>query len=253
LNTGGTQVIVAEDRVVKARWAPGGGALAYLLATDTTYELWWRSVSGEERLLASDASFIFDFSPRGDEIAFTREPHMTLDPNSVNALYVVTVAGGAERKIADIDTSGGGAFDDQPVWSPDGRYMLLPVSSATGGPRGLLRVAADGSSSAVLSFDPSLEGQPGYEDPAMIARNWHPDGQHLVGTAMTGIPMVGDARWFVVEYELDPTLSRIVAVTIIAADTEMVGWDMPGQSVWVIPSEGQGAQSGTVPYVAPMP
>jgi putative lipoprotein len=87
--TGEAQPLINEQTVVEAEWAPDGEHFVYVLATDTTYELRWRGLDGEDKLLASDVAFTFSVSPRGDKVAFTRESNYGLPGQP--GLYVVDV------------------------------------------------------------------------------------------------------------------------------------------------------------------
>jgi hypothetical protein len=123
--TAGTAETLLPEHVVAARWAPGGQGYAYLLATDTTYELHARDAAGNDRLLAADIPREFSFNPAGTAIAFTRESNYNLP--SPPGLYVVDLAGGAERQLSDADRMGTGGIGPAwaPIWSPGGESILL--------------------------------------------------------------------------------------------------------------------------------
>ena len=121
----GTAETVIPERVVSARWEPNGRGYAYLLATDTTYELHLRDAAGGDRLLAADIPREFTFDPAGTAIAFTRETgyNLTAPPG----LYLVDLETGEERQLSDVDRNGMGGIGAAwaPLWSPGGESVLL--------------------------------------------------------------------------------------------------------------------------------
>ena len=148
--SGAAQVIIATDTVVEALWAPDGQALAYILATPTRYELHWRTLVGDDHILATDLAPTWSISPSGDLIAFTRESgYESVGPAG---LYVVPVAGGPEVKLSDVDRHGSGGIDDRPSWSLDGTLIALSHSDPANGRLGLVVAAADGSATADVTF-----------------------------------------------------------------------------------------------------
>lgn len=237
--SGQSQPIFSDQTIVEAMWAPDGEHLAYVLATGDTYELHWRALSGEDKLLASDVAFTFSVSPQGDKVAFTRESNYNTAGQP--GLYVVDVASGEEQMLADADRAGSGSIEDKPVWSPSGQYMLLPTFGTTAGP-GLLRIAADGSEAMALQFDPALSGEEWYgtepfnpywiDETQFIASAFGPNG-------MQG----GDSA--LVLYQLNDALDTIVAGEVITDQGSFVAVDVPGSSVWV--------QVGTEMRSVPLP
>lgn len=224
--------IFAEDEIVEALWAPDGEQLAYIRATDESYELRWRTRAtadeAEDRLLAEDVAFTFSVAPDGEQVAFTRESGYGLDVQP--GLYVVDVATGTEERIADVDRAGQGGIDEKPVWSPTGETILLPVNVPAVGNR-LLRAAVDGSGAVLLEFDPALADEQWYQ---FVPTNliWATPTQFL-GTAFITTshgPMGGDPH--VVRYQLNDDLDTIVDGAIVA-EGMLLGWAVPGESVWV--------------------
>ncbi|MBN1264179.1 MAG: hypothetical protein JXA25_01710 [Anaerolineales bacterium] len=243
LVNGTMQQIVSTETVVFAYWAPNGSDFAYVRAMPDTYELVWHS-GGTEKVLASDAHFVFDISSQGDQIAFTREPDMGLGPGM--GLYVVDVITGVERKISDIDREGGGSISDQPHWSPDDSTILLPMIRQEGNIATLV-AAADGSGSADLTFDPAIE-----EDlisyPLPNTLIWYPEGFQFLVEMYTGDMMVsGD--WLLIKYTLDADQANISSAEIVAKDVHLVGWEIPGETVWLISS----AETDSPPYLLTLP
>lgn len=226
--TGQAETLIGDQVVVEAVWAPDGEHFAYVIATDSTYELHWRNLGGEDKLLASDVAFTFSVSPAGDKVAFTRESAYGLPGQP--GLYVVDVASGEERLISDADRAGAGSLYDKPVWSPSGQHIFMPTYGTTGGP-GLLQVAADGSGSAALQFDPALAEEAWYQaepfDPI-----WVSDTQIIALTSLEGanVQMGGDAS--LVLYQLNDTLDTILDGEVIGQGA-FAGWNVPGEFIWV--------------------
>lgn len=223
LESGETVPLVEDDLVIQAAFAPNGLDVAYIIATLETYELRWRSASGEDRLLAVDVPVEFGISPSGAAVAFTRESGYEVV--SSPGIYVVDVASGLERQLSDADGAGQGSISDHPVWSPDEQQILVRVQND------MLRVAVDGSSRAFLAYDPALSDEVWF-DAQLESVLWHPDGTHVVASALIADP---DAFLLnvVLLLELDPALERIVGGSVVAERGFPIGWHVPGQSLWV--------------------
>jgi heat shock protein HslJ len=220
--------IFPTDEIVAALWAPDGEQIAYIRATPQSYELRWRTATGEDRLLASDVAFAFSISPARDRIAFTRESGYELDVTP--GLYVVDMATGEERQIADVDRAGTGSLEDRPVWSPAGDQVIIPVTGHAEN-LGLWRAAVDGSSTGRIAFDPALATE-GWYDVVPSNLLWF-DQTHLVGTAfLIGPEAALGGEPHVIRYELDEAQETIIGGEIVAEGL-LIGWDQPGTSVWV--------------------
>jgi len=231
--SGAAQAIIVTESVVEAFWSPDGQALAYILATPTRYELHWRTLAGDDRILATDLAPTWSISPAGDWIAFTRETgYESVGPPG---LYVVPVAGGPEIKLSDADRHGSGSISDRPDWSLDGTHVALSYSDPDAGRMGLIIAAADGSASADVIFAPgvALDIVTGGMPPSVV---WHPDGRHLVGPGGLFYGMGGPQD--VVLFELDPTLATIVSGTAFGKAGFVVDWSTPGSSVWILDELG---------------
>ncbi|MBM3121197.1 MAG: hypothetical protein FJZ97_03295 [Chloroflexi bacterium] len=228
----GTSETLFSDDVVEALWAPNGADLAYILATAQTYELRWRSESGEDRLLARDVTFNWSIAPSGEAVAFTRESRysLTQDPG----LFIVRVADGVEIKVSDSDAQGYGSVSDQPLWSPDSRWVALPLW-ATPDPR-LSLTHADGSGSLQLTIDPADAGE-WWATAAIPNFLWYPDRDRLVAAPATSQGEMGGPSPLVV-YDLDLDRGLLENGRMLAEITALIGWDVPGRSVWVLSFEG---------------
>jgi heat shock protein HslJ len=231
--SGQAEPIFTEQNIVEAVWGPDGEQLAYIVATDTTYELRWRGLNGEDKLLASDVAFTFNVSPQGDKVAFTRESGYRLP--GTPGLYVADVATGDEWLIADIDRAGSGSIDDKPVWSPSGQYVLLSTYG-TPSQQGLVRAAADGSGSVTLGFDPALADEEWYEIEPFVP--FWLDDSHFIAQAWLGganAPMGGPST--LILYRLNEALDTIIDGEMMIRGA-VIDWDVPGSSIWVQTEEG---------------
>ncbi|HJS28523.1 MAG TPA: hypothetical protein VJ768_02805 [Anaerolineales bacterium] len=227
ITSGETRAIIPEETVIRASWAPDG-SIAYIQATESTNELRWRSPTGEDRLIAEDVPHLFSISPSGEEIAFSRESHYNLDRHTPG-LYVVSLDTGEERRIAGADRAGQGSSEDTIAWSPDGNSLIMPVS------QDWLLASADGSASGMLSFDESLAGEPWFEyHPNRLL--WFPTGERLVAAIETGGPGLPEpVQWWTLALELDPSNHRLKLIEAVENTGILLGWDVPGESVWIIP------------------
>ena len=231
LATGKVQVLFS-DNVVEALWAPNGRDLAYILATPSTFELHWRESTGDDRILARDVTFNWAISPAGDAIAFTRESRyaLSVDPG----LYVVGVEDGVEVKVSDADAQGFGSVSDQPIWSPDGARVALPIWASD--PTRVSLARADGSGAVDLQVDPVLAGE-WWATAALANFIWYPDGEHLVAApAVSQTEMGGPVP--LVLYKLDLETGMLRDGRLVAEAGSLIGWDVPGRSVWVTSVDG---------------
>ena len=224
--------LITTDSVVEAMWTPDGSGVVYIAATPTTYELRYRPLSGEERVLASDVAPTWSVSRTGDYVAFTRESGYSLP--GAPGLYVVPLAGGAEVKLSDTDRHGAGSIDDRPSWSFDDEWLALPNWGFA--PGGMVIAARDGSASGTLTVEESLSVNPvfGTSPTAVI---WHPDGQQLLGLANYSQGMGGPSP--LVLYQLDPTRLHVVGGQVLGQGFTLIDWNVPGQSAYVVDENNQ--------------
>jgi len=222
-----------DDGVVEAQWAPNGKDFAYILATDTTYELHWRSADGADRLLALDVSFTWSISPDGGRVAFTRESGY-LNPASLG-LYVVPASDGMAIRVSSADKSGTGSIDDQPFWSPDGETVLLPLWSGPETSR-LVLARSDGGGEVDLAIDPAYASNWWYT--LTIPRFlWHPDGEHLVALPAVSHDEMGGPSPLVL-YRLDRVTNTLTDAAMFGEAATLIAWNVPGESVWVMSANG---------------
>lgn len=222
------QLIFPAEDIVEAVFAPNGQDFVYLKATETTYELHWRSADGKDRLLAVDVSPTFSVSPDGKQVAFTRETGYKVGQPGV---YIVPSEGGEEKKIGSADRAGAGSISDLPIWSPNGSYLLLPISSLDT-PSGWVLIKTDGSAEFPLSFAPDIP--PEYKQQPLAFSLWLPDSQRVLGTQLQGQmgPPYGQETGI---FDLDLNSGVVTAVEPISFGNEMVlGWENPGKNAWII-------------------
>jgi hypothetical protein len=91
--SGSEAMLIETDSVVEALWAPDGSGFFYIGATPETYELRFRALSGEDRLLARDVAPTWNVSPPGNYVAFTRETGYNLP--GAPGLFIIPSEGGS--------------------------------------------------------------------------------------------------------------------------------------------------------------
>jgi hypothetical protein len=234
IDTGQSVTILASENVVEAAWAPNGKDLAYILANRDTYELHWRSETGEDRSLAREVAFTFSVSPAGDQIAFTRESGYGMGGEP--GLYVVSIETGEERQLSAADRAGAGALSERPIWSPDGSQVILPIPQEGAATR-WLRASADGNGASFLIFTPHF--QQALSRRALEANLlWHPNLIYLVAQAVP-LPLSGLPSEILL-LELDPALEQVLGAEVIhTGEGELLGWDVPGWTIWFRPLEDE--------------
>jgi len=235
---GGTTEVLLTDDVVEALWAPDHRSVAYILATPESYELRWRAADGADRLLARDVTATWSISPAGDRVAFTRESGLSVTAEP--GLFVVTVADAAETRLSDVDRSPYGSVADTPVWSPDGDWVALWYSNAGDDPAAPpdMRISlarADGSGARDLR----LESTAGTEWWATMPPNaflWSPDGGSILAAVV--VEPTEEAPVGLVSWDIDTAAATLGSARAHADIDAIIGWDVPGQSVWVRPRGG---------------
>lgn len=229
----GTVTPLFSDNIVEALWAPNGQDFAYILATPSTYELHWWTAAGEDRLLSDDVTFTWSVSPLGDAVAFTRESgyELSLEPG----LFVASVATGTEVRLSDVDKSGRGGIEDQPIWSPDGSFVLLNTWGSPGDPQ-LVFARSDGSRTVHLMIDPALSSNWWYTDviPGLL---WHPDGEHLLTVPGVSAGEMGGPSP-VVLFRIDFERDLLMDAVLLGEAMALIEWAVPGHSVWTMSPEG---------------
>jgi hypothetical protein len=230
--SGGETLLIETDTVVEALWAPDGSGFFYIGATPETYELRYRALSGEERLLATGVAPTWNVSPPGNYVAFTRETGYNLP--GAPGLFIVPSAGGSEWQVSSTDRHGTGSIDDRPTWSADEARLALPNYGTA--PATLVISAIDASFEAELTYLPEVAADPRIGT-APTSVLWHPDKQHLVVTTDYSDAMGGPAPIFL--YELGPDGHTVVAATYLGAGNVLIDWDVPGVSFFMLNENGE--------------
>ena len=126
VSTGGKVLRRLTSRRLRPQaWSPDGRTLIATRAGDLAV-LELDAIdrkTGRVRLLSSGSIYGFDFSPKGDELVYSRAPSVTGQGlcGDVFDLYVAKLAGGAPRRLTRDGTE---AF---PVWGPSGiAYSNFP-------------------------------------------------------------------------------------------------------------------------------
>jgi hypothetical protein len=225
-------MLIETDSVVEALWAADGSGVFYIGAAPDTYELRYRSLSGEERVLARDVIPTWSVSPPGNYVAFTRETGYNLP--GTPGLYIVPAAGGSEWQISSSDRHGAGSVDDQPIWSGDESRLALPNYGFA--PPTLIVAAIDASFEADLAYAPEVAANPAIGT-APTDVLWHPDKQHLVAVTNYSNEMGGPSPVFL--YELAPDGRTVIAATQLGTGLSLIDWDVPGVSFFYLNESGQ--------------
>jgi hypothetical protein len=219
--------LIHRNTVVTALWTPDGFGFVYILTTPATYELRHRTLTGDDRLLASNVALRFSISPSGDKVAFTRESGYEVP--GPPGLYVVPLAGGSEIMISKVDLQGAGSSYDQPIWSADGSRLALPNYAFKDS--ALVIAAADGSFDSTLAFAPEIDADPALLDLDPEDVLWMPDGEGLVVRAhWAGMDMTYSPR--IVLYELADDGHTVISATLLSMSSSLVDWYIPGHSLY---------------------
>jgi Tol biopolymer transport system component len=220
------------DNIVEARWSPDGQSLAYILATDTTYQLRVRDLSSRDSLLAEDVSFTWSFSPSGDAIAFTRESgYETL---GAPGLYLVSIDSGVEVQLSDIDKSGTGSIDDEPTWTLDSENVVLSHYGGPG-PARIVMARADGSGAWDITLDESQSSEWWYT-PSIPSLLWFPGGDRVLAIPAASMDLGGPPPLILFTY--DPRTLVLGGGTQLGTVNAIIDWDVPGETVWVLTVDG---------------
>ncbi|MCU0489055.1 MAG: hypothetical protein MUE67_08895 [Anaerolineales bacterium] len=227
------QLVFQDETIVEAVWAPNGQDFAYLKATESTYELRWRSADGGDQLLAVDVAPVFSVAPDGAQVAFTRETGYQVGQPGV---YVVSVESGEERQIGVADRAGMGSISDLPLWSPDGRYILLPITQINYPVRWVL-LAVDGSAELPLRFALGIPND--YQLREFQAYLWMPDSQGFIGGQVQGMVDAPYTEELAIA-QLDLATGLIRQVTPIGyGPLTPLNWENPGQRLWALTGNGE--------------
>ncbi|HNT78614.1 MAG TPA: FG-GAP-like repeat-containing protein [Anaerolineae bacterium] len=129
-----------------ADWAPDGKSLAFTSDRAGGYDLYVMAADGsQQRPLTTDAGWeLFPaWSPDGTQIAFFA-CDVRCQPNRQD-LYVMQADGSDRRRLTETPRT----VDEDPAWSPDGRYLVF--QSDRDGNYELYRMRADGTDQVRLT------------------------------------------------------------------------------------------------------
>ena len=234
------QPLIYESVVVTAQFSPDGGKIAYLAGTEETLELHLLDLAADsDRVVAVDVTPSFVFSPDGLQIAFLRDSEW-ISAGDAFGLYIVSLETGDESMVL-MDMTDVYEFTSPLYWSPDGQVILVKVRIINENVnmwKYMVYNLADGTSREVV-FDPTTVNLYSSEmtDLDFVSPLlWAEDGSYFLASVVTGF-MTPDMTTWVLKYNLNPALEWIISIDVVAEHAELVGWDLPGSSVWLKPTE----------------
>lgn len=147
------------------QWAPNSQTIAFLSNREQIDRVFlMRPDGGDQRRLTADRT-----PPPGPDAALGSEPHETEPVFSPDGQSVVHGVRGGPRGIglrltpiaggAQVQLSDGKATDRNPLWSPDGAFLVF-VSDRDGGDLELYRIGADGQGRQRLTERPGADWLP---------------------------------------------------------------------------------------------
>ncbi|MBK7893430.1 MAG: hypothetical protein IPJ90_00715 [Anaerolineaceae bacterium] len=253
VNVATEEVEIVADNVVSAGWAPNGLDFAYILATDETYELRWRTAAGEDKLLAVDVPHTLKVSPDGRFVAFTRESWYEVDGTPAG-LYVVEIETGSETQVSPLDRAGYGGTGPfyKPNWTADSSQVFQFAytndgRSETPFETGYIWAAADGSFSHLLpqtGFTAFFLDEP-LNNPELVRCV---GGPALVAPNQIVLP-VGECQAFgpanpeiaqFAVFTLDPQSGEVALTAVLPTPNtaQLLTWDVPSESILIL-DDGQ--------------
>jgi dipeptidyl aminopeptidase/acylaminoacyl peptidase len=115
----------------------------------------------------------FVFSPDGKEIAFVRNPDPMVAASTNNDVFIVPMNGGEAKNI----TAANKAVDNQPFYSPDGKYLAY---------KAMKRPGFEADQYEIMLYDQQTGQQQSLTDSFDLTPEetvWSPDGQSIFFTA----------------------------------------------------------------------
>jgi len=139
-------------------WSPNGKRILFSMAEKGVYNLYKQRLDGTHRVKLAEDAFQASWSPTGRLIAFTRGVGPDYE------VFTMHPDGTHVKRITDNKE-----YDFSPVWSPDGKHLLVSTFSARN--RGdIWRLAPDGSKAKQLTDSRATEASPA----------WSPNGRLIV-------------------------------------------------------------------------
>jgi Tol biopolymer transport system component len=148
-------------------WSPDGSQIAFISDRDGSSEIYVMKADGsEQKRLTYNARHNMHpaWSPDGTQIAFVSEQNYSAEILLIDVQKALDTGNGS----AEINLTNNPAYDQTPIWSPDGRRFAF-VSDRDGDLE-IYLMNVDGSGLTRLTNSPGYDADP----------DWSPDGSQIV-------------------------------------------------------------------------
>ena len=134
---GRRQLTTSPGDKTRASWYPDGKALLVSSQRGTLAKVDLATGAEETLRLPMQGTYDAALSPDGTKIAFSMSPAQARDNNEV---FVVGTDGTGLRKLTRMM-----GLQDEPAWSPDGRWIYFHAGEGTADDHDIVRIAPDGT------------------------------------------------------------------------------------------------------------
>lgn len=141
--SGSRQVTRSLGDKTRASWYPDGKALLVSSQAGALSRVALAGGKEEPLVLPTQGTYDAALSPDGRQIAFSMSPAQARDNNEI---FVVGADGQGLRKLTRM-----AGLQDEPTWSPDGRWIYFHAGRGAGDDLDIVRIAPDGSGQEQLT------------------------------------------------------------------------------------------------------